>query len=68
MHSWSSSIENIKITDEVKYVRCPCSILWYALAVNCGGKVSICNFDLKYSGIVGDFQRQSINDIWIENI
>lgn len=64
VHSWSGSIENLKITDEVEDVRYPCSILWYALAVNCGGKVSICNFDWDYSGVVGDIHSQSIKEIW----
>ena len=49
VHSWSGSIEGIKITDEINNIRYPCSILWYALALNCGGKVSICNFYCDYS-------------------
>ncbi|SVD44807.1 uncharacterized protein METZ01_LOCUS397661, partial [marine metagenome] len=32
VHSWSGSIEDINITDEINNIRYPCSILWYALA------------------------------------
>lgn len=64
VHSWSGSIEDIKITDEINNIRYPCSILWTALAVNCGGKVSICNFDWNYSGVVGDIHSQTIKEIW----
>ena len=51
-------------SDEINNIRYPCSILWYALAVNCGGKVSICNFDWNYSGVVGDIHSQTIKEIW----
>lgn len=63
VHSWSGAIE-VKVTDEQTDERYPCVLLWYMLAVNSNGKVSICNVDYDYSGVVGDIHNQSIHDIW----
>ncbi len=63
-HSWSGAIENIGITDEQSEVRYPCALLWYMLAVNSNGKVSVCNVDWDYSGVVGNVYEQSIKEIW----
>jgi len=64
IHSWSGSIEGLKITDEQSANRYPCAILWYALAINSNGKASVCNFDWNYSGVVGNINKQSIMEIW----
>ena len=63
VHSWSGAID-VKVTDEQTDERYPCSLLWYTLAVNSNGKVSICNVDWDYSGVVGDINNQSIHEIW----
>ncbi len=64
VHTWSGAITDLEITDETSPTRYPCAILWYALAVNCNGKVSICNLDWNYSGVVGDLAQQSLHQIW----
>ena len=64
VHDWSGAINDLTITDETSSVRFPCALLWYALAINSNGKVSICNVDWDYSGEVGDIHINSINKIW----
>jgi len=63
VHDWSGAIDIIKITDETVTDRYPCALLWYALAVNSNGKVSICNVDWDYSGVVGKINEKSLQDI-----
>ena len=63
IHSWSGAI-NIKVTDEQSHNRYPCALLWYMLAINSNGKVSICNVDWSYSGVVGHINTETIHDIW----
>lgn len=63
-HDWSGAIEDLTITDETSPVRYPCALLWYALAVNSNGKVSICNVDWDYSGVVGDIRAKNLHQIW----
>jgi len=64
VHSWSGAIKNIAITDEQADKRYPCALLWYMLAINSNGEVSVCNVDWDYSGVVGNIHTQSIKDIW----
>lgn len=64
VHNWSGAIEHLKITDEMGTVRYPCALLWYALAVNSNGIVSICNVDWDYSGAVGDIHKSSLHHVW----
>ena len=64
VHSWSGAIEDFKVTDEQTSVRYPCGLLWYMLAVNSNGKVSVCNVDWNYSGVVGSIHTQTIHQIW----
>ncbi len=64
VHDWGGAIENLAITDESSPVRYPCALLWYALAVNSNGKVSICNVDWDYSGVVGDIYEKTLHEIW----
>jgi len=64
VHDWSGAIADLTITDENTDVRYPCALLWYALAINSNGKVSICNVDWDYSGVVGDINETSIHEKW----
>ena len=64
VHSWSGAIENLAVTDEQSEKRYPCGLLWYMLAVNSNGKVSVCNVDWDYSGVVGDLATSDIAGIW----
>lgn len=64
VHSWSGAIKNVTVTDERSDCRYPCGLLWYMLAVNSNGKVSVCNVDWDYSGVVGDIASSDIADIW----
>ena len=64
IHSWSGAIEDITVTDEQTDERYPCALLWYMLAINSNGKVSVCNVDWNYSGVVGNIHEQNIKDIW----
>lgn len=63
IHNWSGAVD-VQITDEQTDERYPCALLWYMLAVNSNGKVSICSVDWDYSGVVGDTYKQSIYEIW----
>lgn len=63
IHNWSGSID-VNVTDEKASHRYPCALLWYMLAINSNGKVSICNVDWDYSGVVGNIHSQDIKNIW----
>ncbi|MBF0137324.1 MAG: SPASM domain-containing protein [Magnetococcales bacterium] len=63
VHSWSGAID-LRVTDETTPQRYPCALLWYMLAVNSNGQVSICNVDWNYSGVVGSIHTQSVAEIW----
>jgi len=63
IHSWSGAVD-IEVTDEQTHNRFPCALLWYMLAINSNGKVSVCNVDWNYSGVVGDIHSQSVFEIW----
>ncbi len=64
VHDWSGAIKNFRITDEQSFERYPCALFWYMLAINSNGKVSVCNVDWDYSGVVGDIHNQTIKEIW----
>lgn len=66
LHSWGGVIKEVEATDEVsvKNKRYPCALLWYMMAVNWNGAVSICNIDWNLSGVVGDANTESLHDIW----
>jgi radical SAM protein with 4Fe4S-binding SPASM domain len=64
VHNWSGAIDDISITDEQSVYRYPCGLLWYMLAINSNGKVSICNVDWNYSGVIGSIHLETINEIW----
>ncbi len=63
IHNWGGSID-VKITDEKAGHRYPCALLWYILAINSNGEVSVCNVDWNYSGVVGSIHSQNIKEIW----
>ncbi len=63
IHNWSGAVDVI-ITDEKAEHRYPCALLWYMLAINSNGEVSVCNVDWDYSGVVGNIRSQSIKVIW----
>lgn len=63
VHNWSGAVD-VAVTDETKPVRHACPLLWYALAVNADGKVSICNVDFDRSGVVGNANTQLLAEIW----
>jgi MoaA/NifB/PqqE/SkfB family radical SAM enzyme len=64
VHNWSGAISGLRVTDETSSERYPCALLWYALAVNSNGDVSICNVDWDYSGVVGSVHQKSLHAIW----
>lgn len=64
VHDWGGEIDDVEITDEKALKRYPCALLWYMLAINSNGKVSVCNVDWNYSGVIGDIHDNSIHDIW----
>ncbi len=64
VHSWSGAIEGLDVTDEQSRERFPCALLWYMLAVNADGMVSVCNVDWDRSGVVGDACERSLREIW----
>lgn len=64
VHSWSGAIDKLNITDEQSSERYPCALLWYMLAVNADGKVSVCNVDWDRSGVIGDAHMMALKDIW----
>jgi len=63
VHSWSGSV-NVEATDETYDIDCPCPLIWYGIAINWDGRVSICSLDWDCSLIVGDITKNSIHDVW----
>lgn len=66
-HSWSGAIEGMDVSDEQTQERYPCGLLWYMLAVNADGTVSMCNVDWNRSGVVGNVKQESLREIWNGN-
>ena len=64
IHNWNGAIKNINITDEVASNRYPCALLWYMMAINSNGDVSVCCVDWDYSGVIGNIGKQNLRDIW----
>jgi radical SAM protein with 4Fe4S-binding SPASM domain len=64
IHNWSGAIKDLRVTDEFSEIRHPCALLWYALAVNSNGSVSICNVDWNYTGVVGNIKNDTLHRIW----
>ena len=66
LHDWAGTLEGVNVTDDTQTgaSRFPCVLLWYMMAVNWNGTVSVCNFDWDCAGIVGDCRRQSLSEIW----
>lgn len=63
VHSWSGSVD-VDITDETLDIDCPCPLVWYSLAVNWDGRVSICSVDWDCATVVGDVNNSSLHDVW----
>jgi len=64
IHDWGGAVNGIEITDEKTDYRYPCAIMWYALAINWDGKVTVCSVDWDTEIEVGDVVRESLHDIW----
>ncbi|MBF0543349.1 MAG: SPASM domain-containing protein [Candidatus Riflebacteria bacterium] len=64
VHSWSGEIKNIQITDERAGKRFPCGLLWYSLAINWNGEVTVCSVDWNTELKVGNIRNQSLTEIW----
>ena len=52
------------MTDETSPHRYPCILMWYMLAVNWDGQVSICSVDWNNTTVVGDINLDTLNEIW----
>ncbi len=65
VHNWSGAIEELKVTDEHPPKRYPCPLMWYMLAVNWDGQVSICSVDWNNTTVVGDVNLNTLHEIWI---
>ncbi|MBI4611011.1 MAG: radical SAM protein [Candidatus Rokubacteria bacterium] len=63
VHDWSGSID-VSVTEFQAPRRYPCVFLWYALAVNWDGQVSLCCVDWNLSAVVGDVRESSLHEIW----
>lgn len=64
VHNWNGAIKGLRVTDEFSEIRYPCALLWYTLAVNSNGSVSICNVDWNYTGVVGNIKNDTLHRIW----
>jgi spore coat polysaccharide biosynthesis protein SpsF len=64
VHSWSGAIESLGVTDEHPPERYPCSLMWFMLAVNWNGPVSICSVDWNLTTVVGDIRENTLHEIW----
>ncbi len=64
IHSWSGAIKHLAVTDEHSAARYPCVIMWYALAINWNGEVTVCSVDWQTEINVGDATRQTLHQIW----
>lgn len=48
---------------EIKEVMC-CPYIFYSLAINSDGTVSLCFLDWRHDMIIGDLKKESFKDIW----
>jgi radical SAM protein with 4Fe4S-binding SPASM domain len=75
LHGWSKSDEkdftlgtNSKSLDGIKFKdKLVCPWVFYQLAVNWNGTVSVCNEDWSHGTIIGDINNESLKDIWNGN-
>lgn len=64
VHTWGDAIKNITTTYNKPRKRYPCILLWYMMAVNWDGSVSICNIDWNLTGKIGSVRENSLHNIW----
>ena len=64
IHNWSGAIRRVRVTDETSETRYPCILLWYSVAINWTGEVSVCSVDWDTSSCVGSVMENSVQGIW----
>jgi len=64
IHSWSSAIKDVDITDEKSNKRYPCVIMWYALVIDWNGNVTVCSVDWNTEINIGNVTENSLQQIW----
>lgn len=64
IHNWSGAIDGLEVTDETSARRYPCILMWYMLAINWDGQVSICSVDWNNTTVVGDVNVNTLHEIW----
>lgn len=75
---WQSKVDEVQIQPvhnaagamnisdrETRSQRYPCSLLWYSLTVNWDGTVTTCCVDLTGENIIGDLNKTSLQNIFI---
>lgn len=58
-HNWAS-----RIADKEPFSFVPCKRLWYTLNIFWDGRVGLCCADTEGISILGDFRRNSLEEIW----
>jgi wyosine [tRNA(Phe)-imidazoG37] synthetase (radical SAM superfamily) len=64
IHNWSGAISQVQVTDETSETRYPCILLWYSLAVNWTGEVSVCSVDWDTSTCIGKITQTGVQEAW----
>ena len=66
MHNWGNQLENYeKRADELnKYSSMPCISPWSTAVIHFDGKVPLCGCDYNNKIIMGDLNKQTIQEIW----
>ena len=63
-HTWGNQIENEKNKDIAKYSKVPCVSLFSTLILKSDGRVPLCGADYNARHIMGNFGKQSVEEIW----
>ena len=64
IHDWSGAISRVRVTDETSEKRHPCILLWYSLAINWTGEVSVCSVDWDTSSCLGGITEHGVHGAW----
>ncbi|MFH1742888.1 MAG: SPASM domain-containing protein [bacterium] len=64
IHNWGGGIHGVKQSIAIPGERFPCVFLWYALAINWNGGVSLCCVDWRQSDTAGNLNDQTLQAIW----